>query len=479
MEYLDSVDDHTFNTPESRKLLLIEDDMLFSKTVVYLLKSCGYASDNITVVSSLAQLNALRADLAYDALLIDLNLPDSSGEQTFHQVRKLFPNAPLIILSGMEDIDLSIKLVQLGGQDYIYKSEISASLLSKCIEFAVERRVYNEKIESSEKRYRNIFESSPLPIMILDSSLQINSCNQACLDLYGFNEYEQFVETNFNTLNYNSELWAIPPNSPSFSKPMVQTKVSGEVIYIELIGNKMPDEIGSRNSSYVCLIKNRTEEILFQKHKLKIINDVQEKEKNHIAMELHDSVSQNMVLLNLWVHSLKVEQDSVLLKENIQGVIQSTIDEIRNISYNLSPPELQQGLIAAIETLMKRLQRIHQIKFIFNFPEDFHENQLIDFDILNIYRIIQEFINNSIKHAQCDTISVELFLTENGKVELVLKDNGVGFDESLISNGLGLQNIDQRIRNGGLNGSITSEKNKGTALTMILDPDVEATFSTV
>jgi signal transduction histidine kinase len=98
---------------------------------------------------------------------------------------------------------------------------------------------------------------------------------------------------------------------------------------------------------------------------------------------------------------------------------------------------------------------------------------------LNIYRIIQEFINNSIKHAQCDTITIELYLTENGKVELMLKDNGVGFDESLISNGLGLQNIDQRIRNGGLNGSITSEKNKGTALTMILDPDVEATFSTV
>jgi PAS domain S-box-containing protein len=472
MENLTSEDDYSFNTPESRNLLLVEDDVLFAKSVMYLLKSCGYSSDNITTVSSLEQLNALGNSLVFDALLIDLNLTDSSGEQTFHHVRKLYPAAPLIILSGMEDIELSIRLVQLGGQDYIYKSEISASLLSKCIEFAVERRIYNAKIESSEKRYRNIFESSPLPIMILDSCLQISSCNHACLDIYGLNSFDQLVETNFNTLNYNSEIWTIPAHLKSFSKPLVQTKASGEIIYIEMVGNKMPDEIGSGTATYVCLLKDRTDEILFQKNKLKIINDVQEKEKNHIAMELHDSVSQNMVLLNLWVHSLNVHEDSVLQKENIQGVIQSTITEIRNISYNLSPPELQQGIVAAIQTLVKRLQRIHQIKFIFNFPKDFHESQLTNLDILNIYRIIQEFINNSIKHSQCDTITIELYLTENGKTELMLKDNGIGFDESLISNGLGLQNIDQRIRNGGLRGAISSRQNEGTRLTMILEPEI-------
>ena len=84
-----------------------------------------------------------------------------------------------------------------------------------------------------------------------------------------------------------------------------------------------------------------------------------------------------------------------------------------------------------------------------------------------VFRILQEFIQNSIKHAQCDAITIEL-MTNSNSVQLVVNDNGKGFDTQINSTGIGLINMKKRAELIGGTFHLTSEPNAGTQLTVLL-----------
>jgi len=73
-------------------------------------------------------------------ILLDLNLPDSSGIKTFDTVINFAENIPVVLVSGMQDIELSLSLIKEGAQDYITKQDLNSTLLGKTIQFAIERK---------------------------------------------------------------------------------------------------------------------------------------------------------------------------------------------------------------------------------------------------------------------------------------------------------------------------------------------------
>ena len=75
-----------------------------------------------------------------DVVILDLSLPDSKGLATFRRVHSAAPSIPIIVLSGLDDIDLAIQTISEGAADYLLKGDISASLLSRVIRYSVERR---------------------------------------------------------------------------------------------------------------------------------------------------------------------------------------------------------------------------------------------------------------------------------------------------------------------------------------------------
>jgi len=84
-------------------------------------------------------------------ILLDLNLPDSSGIKTFDTVINFAENIPVVLVSGMQDIELSLSLIKEGAQDYITKQDLNSTLLGKTIQFAIERKkLLSELIQISE-----------------------------------------------------------------------------------------------------------------------------------------------------------------------------------------------------------------------------------------------------------------------------------------------------------------------------------------
>lgn len=129
------------------KLLLIEDNPLDAKLFQRLLDRSSRASYKVEFAGTLADaFEFLETSGDVDAIVIDLNLPDSQGLDTFRAVRLKYPNLPLIVLTADDDERIALKAVQAGAQDYIVKGDLSPVFLGRAIRYAIERQSAETKI---------------------------------------------------------------------------------------------------------------------------------------------------------------------------------------------------------------------------------------------------------------------------------------------------------------------------------------------
>jgi len=89
----------------------------------------------------------------YDAVLLDINLPDSSGFETFERIANETSGVPVILMTNMDDEELAMKAVRSGAQDYLFKTELDSNLLSRTLRYAIERKHVEEALRESEERY--------------------------------------------------------------------------------------------------------------------------------------------------------------------------------------------------------------------------------------------------------------------------------------------------------------------------------------
>jgi signal transduction histidine kinase len=122
------------------------------------------------------------------------------------------------------------------------------------------------------------------------------------------------------------------------------------------------------------------------------------------------------------------------------------------------------GLVASINDLVENIQATRKLKVKFEADETI-ERTLSEYVCLTIYRIIQEALNNAVKHAQATTVSISIQKRERS-IELTVQDNGIGFDPEQIKRGAGLKNIENRVylANGTL--QIRSTPGNGCTLTI-------------
>jgi diguanylate cyclase (GGDEF)-like protein len=129
--------------PEKRiGLLLVEDNPGDVRLIKEMLAGPAYFG----VTYQLSQVESLNAAIQacsnnrFDVLLLDLNLPDSSGLETLENLNGLFPHIPIIVLTGLNDAELTMQSVQQGAQDYVTKEECTSQLLTRVIYYAIERK---------------------------------------------------------------------------------------------------------------------------------------------------------------------------------------------------------------------------------------------------------------------------------------------------------------------------------------------------
>jgi signal transduction histidine kinase len=198
----------------------------------------------------------------------------------------------------------------------------------------------------------------------------------------------------------------------------------------------------------------------------------EERERRHIAAELHDRIGQALAVLRIHVE--------VLLKEvpvdpentgKVKDLIEDIIQESRTLIFEISPPVLYElGLGAALEWLADEMMEHHDIRIE---TEDRLKATIDDSIRALIFRSVRELLHNILKHAEADRAWIRLEQAEDD-LRIVVEDNGVGFtpDESRqgekISNGFGLFSIQERFRQLGGQISITTGARGGALITLCM-----------
>jgi PAS domain S-box-containing protein len=134
-------------------------------------------------------LSAENAD--FDSILLDLSLPDCSGEPLIQETLDICGKSPVIVLTGYTNFAFGVRTMSMGISDYILKEELTAEVLYKSIIYSAERKKGITELEESEKKYFDLFHSSPVPMWVVDvETLRFLDINQATVKNYGFTRDE-------------------------------------------------------------------------------------------------------------------------------------------------------------------------------------------------------------------------------------------------------------------------------------------------
>jgi two-component system NarL family sensor kinase len=211
------------------------------------------------------------------------------------------------------------------------------------------------------------------------------------------------------------------------------------------------------------MIRHQRRNVQLYRAKIKAEISTLENERRRIATDLHDELGPLLSAVRIRINHLSSESDN---DRNIVSYANKHIDDIltkaREISYNLLPNTLvRKGLVKAIEEYISKLREVHDLKIIFRADTS---TTLDKEKEINIYRIIQEVIHNTVKHAKAKQLIVEL-KEQGDQLILITADDGKGFnigDKMSNSNGLGLINLQSRAEILNAKFSYDSEPDKGT-----------------
>ncbi|MEM7185902.1 MAG: sensor histidine kinase [Bacteroidota bacterium] len=203
----------------------------------------------------------------------------------------------------------------------------------------------------------------------------------------------------------------------------------------------------------------------------------QEAERKRIARDLHDEIGSKLNVIFLNIHRLKEpgkEQEEInVITDEIEAVINTTIDSTRHISHELLPPTLEDfGLIEALRELQHSYNRLGHLRIELETKGDPWqvESKLIE---LNLFRVVQELINNSIRHGEATEIDIEIEVAPT-QILMEYSDNGLGFDSAQqeTKKGLGVKNIESRLQMIGAQYTCVSSPGEGVQVTIELPVNV-------
>lgn len=406
---------------------------------------------------------------------------------TYFSYRKL-KDYPVIATVGTAQEDVLGSYYKRAARDRNSVLVISSLVLlfSVFVCLALLHRKKNiEKIRESETKYRSIFENSQDAILLMMPDGRMLNVNPAACRAF------RMPEENLSKINFLSLVDPCDPQiSHFFANGMIVTTDKMELRFLRKDGSDFIGEMASTlhrdaldNERSIVIIrditerKNMGEKLLkeqqrFQRKVTEQVIWAQEKEREVIGRELHDNVNQVLTTVKLYLEMAMTSPETreELLSKSMQLVMNS-INEIRNLSRDLSAPTLgTKSLIDSITALLEMIESSSGL--LISFDHSGYDIHLSMNQKLAIYRMVQEQLNNVIKHAGAK--QVWLWLTQKGSDTILeIRDDGKGFDTLGKRNGIGLNNIISRAKvfNGTV--KIESAPGKGCLLRVTLPIIVE------
>ena len=434
------------------RILVIEDNY-GDFTIVNELLHDEISRPSITHAADFKTASQLLEDSSqvFDIILLDLTLPDKSGQSLITETLNLADSRPIIILTGLSDIELSIKFISQGISDYLLKDDLNSHVLYKSITYAIERRKVISELEESKRRYSNLFHLSPQTMWLYNTeTYEFLQVNVAAIEHYGYSE-DEFLGMTVIDLRLEEDkeelkkfLLELKNKKDAINRGKYRhKKKNGELIDVEIYST--PLIIDNRNCRSVVSI-DVTDKKLYEQRLIRTIIQTQEDERYELGGELHDNVCQILAtsLINLGMLKKSVEPKGQFWFDQCKETINMAVKEIRNLSHRIAPKffddtTFENAIIKLFNSF--NVEGQYQTKLIFD--EKIKSLSLHQDIQLNFYRILQEQLKNIFKYASATAIEVNIIL-ENNNLIMRIKDNGVGFDVEKVQGGIGISNMKRR-----------------------------------
>jgi len=319
---------------------------------------------------------------------------------------------------------------------------------------------------NAEDFLASLMNYAPLGIISLDESGKVTHANRLAKVLLQVNPPNRKIRGE-SVLDYVNH---IPVLSDILSR-FLEKKKSFNTEAINIHDRYVIVKGVSIQNGFICIINEVTRLKKIETESIQSILAGQENERRRIGREIHDGIGPLLSYSKLELDAFMDEYGDLnkhvgeekLL--NIRQTLDSITKDLRNLSHHLTPRLLEEfGLFSAFSNLITRLNNSmkSKIEFYCNLGPEVRFDRDLE---LSLYRCGQELVNNVVKHAKASEIHVQL-IKHDHSILLMVEDDGVGFDKQEISPenyGIGLTNIETRVRT--FNGEfyIESHKNKGTS----------------
>lgn len=305
-----------------------------------------------------------------------------------------------------------------------------------------------EETTVSRDYFSSIYNAVAEMLFLLTPDGTITEHNDAISRELGYDNDELKGLDFLAILNHNTKMMELMKKTEDghyHSEEMVFITRNGKTLPVSVTVSHIPDDLENR---LLVIAKNITEQKKTEQVILRTIIDTEEKERKRLAVDLHDSLGQEINAVKMYLNVAGYGNIDTKTKENIEQcklMLENSIDSIRKIVFDLLPSSLDKGnLDLAVNQLIDSLAEVNTVKFDYILTG---EARSIEKRIeIMVYRIIQEFLNNSLKHADANLISVCLDFSHD-TLSLYLEDDGEGFDPTSIKGtGNGLKNMTSRVK---------------------------------
>lgn len=489
------------------KILLLEDDPGDAFLVrTYLNEAWSGSPLECRQAIRLSEaLELLRAE-PFDLALCDLSLPDAHGMEPIVRLRQEAAEVPIVVLTGRDDPEFSIQLIERGVQDYLAKSRLNANDLSRAIRYALERHKLWTQLQSAMHREQlrrqiltRVAEDAPLAETLaeLGAALQRESNCDCGIAVIPFEEASDWIvwpagdgvgqQARDYLLAQLADGTDREDGDPTAVHFFPIRSGGGQLLGQLALRPRNADISSSTLQVYVELgvamaalatQRYRAEENLrHSEEELRLLSgqlmSIQETERKRIAADLHDGIGQSLSVIKLSIEQAAYSLSKGATREAAETLqqlaprVKDAIVEIRRISMDLRPSTLDDlGILPTLSWFFREFEAAARGITV--------ERSItaVESDIpaalkVVIFRILQEAVSNIVKHAGATRIRFGLE-KDNDTLIFRVEDNGCGFDAIAFhetpSEGLGLRSMQERARLSGGNYQLKSVPKQGTSI---------------
>lgn len=325
------------------------------------------------------------------------------------------------------------------------------------------RDITEKKIADDEVRKLSLVARETInAVIISDAESKIVWVNDAFTKISGYKLEEIIgIESSTFLLGPESEesvikyVQSMVPKKIPFVFEILNYHKTGRKYHVRVQVQPLFDEVGNFQQYFqlqtdITQEKNleekvALEKVIKQKEITEAVITAQEAERSGIGRELHDNVNQILGATRLYIDmARKDEKSRDKFLSSSSDYIHTAIEEIRKLSKSLITPMIKEmGLLDAIQLLINDLMLVQPIEINLQ-KKNFSEESLNENFKLNLFRIVQEQVNNIMKHSKAEKVDI-LFQQTLNEIFISITDNGIGFDMSKNRKGVGISNITSRV----------------------------------